>query len=268
MQQSALATLPLALLVGSSILASPACDVTIKDGEVSVNQLHGRATREWSRTYPFSAGGTLAVTNANGPIDVVTGPPGNVGVVAILSAKAMTDERANELLGDAKIDEAATPAHVKLSTVRGNRSGGLEVHYKATVPPDARVELTSNNGVLTVQGLRGHVKAMVVNGGVELAGLRGSVDAASVNGSISVKMAEVTARIRLESTNGRIALEIPKGAKATLNARSVNGGLSVTGLGVEEASGRRIRNLESALNGGGPEIDVRVTNGRITIEGR
>ena len=169
---------------------------------------------------------------------------------------------------NAKIDESVTPAHVKLSTVRGNSSGGLEVHYKVTVPPDARVELTGNNGMLKVDGLRGHVKAMVANGGVDLTGLRGSVDAASVNGSISVKMAEVTARIRLETTNGRIALEIPKDSKATLNARSVNGGLTVTGLTVEEASGRRIRNLESALNGGGPEIDVRVTNGRITIEGK
>ena len=78
---------------------------------------------------------------------------------------------------------------------------------------------------------------------------------------------EVTAPIRLESTNGRIALEVPKDAKATLNARSVNGGITVTGLGTG-ASGRRIRNLESVLNGGGPEIDVRVTNGRITIEGK
>jgi hypothetical protein len=42
----------------------------------------------------------------------------------------------------------------------------------------------------------------------------------------------------------------------------------VTGLTTQEATGRRIRNLESVLNGGGPEIDVRVTNGRLTIEGK
>jgi hypothetical protein len=65
-----------------------------------------------------------------------------------------------------------------------------------------------------------------------------------------------------------VALEIPKDSKATLNARSVNGGLRVTGLTASEPTGRRIRNLESVLNGGGPEIDVRVTNGRATIEGK
>ena len=66
----------------------------------------------------------------------------------------------------------------------------------------------------------------------------------------------------------RISLDIPKSAKATLNARSVNGGITVSGLPTsDEASGRRIRTLESQLNGGGPAIDVRVTNGRISITG-
>jgi DUF4097 and DUF4098 domain-containing protein YvlB len=109
---------------------------------------------------------------------------------------------------------------------------------------------------------------MVTNGRIELTGLRGSVDVASVNGSITTRMAAVTGRVRLEATNGRVSLEVPKDAKATLSARSVNGGISVTGLNTQEVTGRRIRNIESQLNGGGPEIDVRATNGRITIEGK
>ena len=48
----------------------------------------------------------------------------------------------------------------------------------------------------------------------------------------------------------------------------MNGGIHVTGLTGQEVSGRRIQTLESQLNGGGPEIDIRVTNGRITIVGK
>ena len=144
----------------------------------------------------------------------------------------------------------------------------FDVSLKVTLPADARLEMTGNNGRLTADGLRGHVKAMVVNGGVELTAMRGTIDAAGVNASVSAKMAEVTGPLRLESTNGRIALELPKTAKATLNARSVNGNITVTGLTVDEGTGRRIRTLESQLNGGGPEIDLRVTNGRISIEGK
>jgi Toastrack DUF4097 len=258
-----------ALLAGAcafGVLA--ACDITIKDGDVSFDHLHGKATQEWRRQYPLEAGGRVEIINTNGPIEVVAGADGEVAVSAVLNARSMTSERAKKLVESSKIEERVTPIHVRLATVRGSESGGLEVMYKVSVPVGARVEMTGNNGTLKADGLRGHVKAMVANGDVELAGLRGSVDAASVNGTISVKMAEVTARVRLEGTNGRVALEIPKDTKATLNARSVNGGLTVTGLTAQEATGRRIRNLESTLNGGGPEIDVRVTNGRITIEGK
>ncbi len=260
---------PQALLAGVCALSVLAgCDVTIKEGDVSFVQLHGRATQELNRKYPLAAGGRVELINSSGPVEVSAGPAGSVLVAALLSARAMTDERANDLLKEARIEESTTPDHVKLTTVRGNRSGGVQVTYKVVVPSEARVEITANDGTIKVNGVRGHVKAIGANGAIELSDLRGSVDAALVNGAILVKMAEVTARVRLESTNGRIALEVPKDTKAVLTARSINGGLTVTGLTTQEATGRRIRSLESVLNGGGPEIDVRITNGRITIEGK
>jgi Putative adhesin len=260
---------PVTLLTGACALGLlGACDVTIKDGDVSFGHLHGRATREWKRQYPLESGGRVEIINGNGPVEIMAGADGIVDVAAVLSARSMTNDRARTLLERSKVDERILPGHIRLATVRGNESGGLEVTYKVSVPADARVEMTGNNGTLKADGLRGHVRAMAANGSVELTRLRGSVDVATVNGTISAQMAEVTARVRLEVTNGRVMLEVPKDTKATLNARSVNGGIAVTGLGIQEASGRRIRSLESVLNGGGPEVDVRATNGRIAIEGK
>ena len=54
----------------------------------------------------------------------------------------------------------------------------------------------------------------------------------------------------LETTNGGIELRLPADAKATLAARCVNGGMSVTDLPFEkdaESSGRRV---EGKINGG------------------
>ena len=135
-----------------------------------------------------------------------------------------------------------------------------------SVPPDARVEITRQQRDGQGDGLRGHVKAMV--------------DQRSRRAERTPRLGRCGAGQRLRvgedgggdrrasgwrGTNGGSALEVPKDTKATLTARSVNGGLTVTGLTAQEATGRRIRNLESVLNGGGPEIDVRVTNGRISI---
>ena len=257
-----------ALIAGLGILTAPGCDVTIKDGDVSVRHYRGRATQEWNRKYPLSPGGRFEITNSNGPVEVVAGPPGDVEVAAVITATAMSDERAAEVLRAATIEETVAADRIALVSQSGRRGGNVGVSFKIAVPPDAQVVATLNNERLTADGLRGHVKAVVVNGEVALTGQRGTVDAATVNGRVSVKMAEVTGRVRVESTNGQISIEVPKDSKAMLNLRSVNGSITVTGLNAPEATGRRIRSLESPLNGGGPEIDVRITNGRINIEGK
>ena len=262
---------PLPLFVAGLCAAGvlSACDVTIKDGDVSFNHFQGQAVREFKRTYPITPGGRVEIVNSNGPIVVTAGEAGSVEVTAVMTARAITDDRAQEVLAAAKIEEAAEPDHVRVATVRANRSGGLRVAYTVTVPADSRVELTTNNGDLQGKDLRGHVKAMMMNGEIELDGITGTVDAAAVNGRMTVKMTEVTGPVRLDGTNGRVNLELPKDAKAMLTARSVNGGITVRGLTAhEDSSGRRIQNIESQLNGGGPPIDIRVTNGRITIEGK
>lgn len=244
-----------------------ACDVTIRDGDVTNVSMRARVTQEWSRHYPLATGGRLEIVNSNGPIDVTAGPAGAVDISAVIEAAAMTDTRAKEILAEVTIEESSAPDHVRVATVGRRGRGGLDIAFKVTLPADARLEMTGNNGTLSAAGLGGHVKAMIVNGAVDLTAMSGTIDAASVNGPVSVKMAQVTGPMRLESTNGRITLEIPTSAKATLNARSVNGGIRITGLTAGEGTGRRIRTLESPLNGGGPEIDLRVTNGRITITG-
>ena len=259
-----------AVLAGIGLLGGLACDVTIKDGDVSVRHLRGRATQQWSRSYPLAPAGRFEITSSGGPVDIVGGAPGNVQVEATMTATATTDARAGELLKAARIEETVTPDRIVIVGQPVRRGGNVEMGFRITVPPDTHIVTTLNNDKLTVDGLDGHVKAMVVNGEIELGRHRGTVDAAAVNGRISVKMAQVTGRVRVESTNGQVSIEVPRDTRATLNARSVNGGITVTGLNTQEADtlGRRIRNLESRLNGGGPEIDVRVTNGRINIEGK
>jgi hypothetical protein len=256
------------LMASLSLVTAAGCDVTIKDGDVSVRHSRGRATQEWNRKYPLAHGGRFEITNSSGPVEIVAGPPGQVEVAAVMTATSMTDERAAEVLRAAAIDETVAPDRIALVTQQNRRGGNIDISFKVAVPPDAQVAATLNNDRLKADGLRGPVKAIVVNGQIELTGLRGTVDAANVNGRIFLKMAELTGRVRVEGTNGQIAIEVPKDAKATLNVRSVNGGITVTGLNVPEATGRRIRSLESQINGGGPELDVRVTNGRINIEGK
>ena len=256
-----------AFLAVISVSAGVACDVTIKDGDITNVSTGHKVSEKWRRHYAITDGGAVEIVNANGPIEVAVGPAGAVDIEAVLEADGMTEAQAREELKAVELEESVKPEHIRVATVRRPRRGGVDVSFKVRMPADARLEMTGNDGLLKAEGLRAHVKAMVVNGSVELNAMGGTVDVAGVNATLSVKMNEINGPLRLEGTNGRIALELPRTAKATLKARSVNGNIGVTGLAVEERTGRRIRDLESQLNGGGPEIDLRVTNGRISITG-
>ena len=243
------------------------CDVTIKDGDIKHVSMNATATSEWKRRYPLAGGGRVEIVNNSGPVEAVVGPAGTVDITAVIEARAMTDARAKEILSEMKFEESAAADHIRVATVRNSGRRGLDVTFRVTLPPDAALEMTGSNGTLKAAGMAAHVKAMIVNGGVELTGMSGAIDAAAVNGTVSAKMTDITGAMRLESTNGRVLLELPASARATLNAQSVNGRISVSGLAVETGTERRIRSLESQLNGGGPEIVIRVTNGRISIAG-
>jgi hypothetical protein len=243
------------------------CDVTIRDGDIKNVSLNATATSEWKRHYPLAGAARVEILNNNGPIVAVAGPAGSVDIAALIEARAMTDTRAKEILSEIQFEESAATDHVRVATLRKSGRREVDVTFRVTLPPDASLDMTGSNGTLKAAGLRAHVKAMIVNGGVELTDMSGTVDAAAVNGTVSAKMNDVTGAMRLESTNGRVLLEIPASARATLNAQSVNGRITVTNLAVDTGTERRIRSLESQLNGGGPKIDIRVTNGRISITG-
>jgi hypothetical protein len=255
----------LALVV---LTALTGCDVQVREGNIRVGVYSAEAKQEWRRAYALPAGGQVEIANLNGPVELTAGPAGALEVQVDISAKALTESIARDILGKGKIEETVSLERVKVETVvpRGVH-GSYEARYQIRVPSGVTAQVSTTNGSLKATGLVDMLKASVVNGAVELTAISGGLDAAVVNGSLSVKLAKVTAAIRLETANGRIALELPKASRANLTARVVNGGLTVSGLPVKEPVQRRIRDLDTALNGGGPTIDLRTTNGRISITG-
>jgi hypothetical protein len=258
-----------ALLLGASLAGLTACDVRVRDGKVDLNVFSHEIKQEWSRTYTVNGGGQLEVANLDGPITIGLSPSDRVEVRAEITARARSEDGAKEMMSKGRIEEQVSADRVKVETIvpRGMR-GSYFVRYDVRVPAGIDTQVSTMNGSVKGSGLTGKLKASIVNGSLDLTDMSGALDAEGVNGSVSVSVAKVTGPIRLEATNGRLELSLPVSARANLSARVVNGALHVTGLPVEESGGRGIRNLETALNGGGPQIDLRTTNGRITITGR
>jgi DUF4097 and DUF4098 domain-containing protein YvlB len=262
--------LPLAILTAIGAVATQvACDVSVKNGSISAEILTGQATREWTREYPLVPGGHVEIVNVNGPIDVAGVAADKVNVRATITAKAFTESHARVVLERGRIEEEATSERIKVTNIppRAARGQSYTVRYELRVPTHAQIEIVSLNGALTVKGVGGGLKASVNNGTIEMQDISAPIEASAINGQVIAKLGKVAGNVRLETNNGRITLDIPASTKANLSARTVNGGINISGLPIEAPENRRQRRFDAILNGGGTDIELRTTNGRISITG-
>src|SRR3954452_4390436 len=111
-------------------------------GCVPIHDLSGRASDEWNRTYPLSAGGELRIVNPNGKIEIEGTDVSTVEVRAERIARGATDEAARELLPKIVIKEDATSGRVSLETERmsGIMIGvSFEVRYHIKAPRNTTI---------------------------------------------------------------------------------------------------------------------------------
>jgi hypothetical protein len=248
------------------VLTGAACDVSVGENGFSMDVAAGKAVDQWTRTYTVAPGGRLEISNTNGRISASAADAGAVEVTVERITKASSDAAAQELLKKIEIAETVSGDAVRLETKaprQGFSRGGHEVRYTVKVPKGLTVTLETVNGGVRLENLEGRITASTTNGGVRGTGLAGAVKASTTNGGVQIEMASLTEDVELETTNGGIRLQLPREAKATVDARCTNGGVSVSGFELQGEVTRR--RASGTINGGGPRISAETTNGGVRI---
>jgi Putative adhesin len=247
------------------VFALAACDM-------SLGNLTGRATDEWTRRYPLSPGGEVRVVNTNGKIEVEPADGTDVEIRAERVARAATDSGARELLPRITIKEDVSPDRVFVQTERMSGimiGAAFEVRYHVRVPKSAVVNVANTNGQIALTGLGGKVMARTTNGAVTGRGLTGGVEARSTNGMVNIDFASIGPdRISARTTNGGVVVALPDSAKADVSASWTNGGINVAPDLKLEVIERSRRRFEGRMNGGGTSIELQTTNGGIRLRPR
>lgn len=245
------------------ILPLAACDVAFQG-------MNASATDEWKKTYTLAPGGQLQLTNVNGGIDVTpSADASTVEVVAVRRVRASTEQAAKEQLKTLQITDRATPSEIAIEVTRAPEGmpfghPSREVKFTVKVPKNTTVKVSTRNGSVHIAGLAGSVKVETTNGEITGENLAGPVDAGTTNGGINLQVAAVAPDgIRLDTTNGEIALRVPSDTKATLSAKWAHGSFEASGLKPEGGTERR--RYEGKLNGGGSRIEMSTVNGQIRI---
>ena len=229
---------------------------------------------EFHQTYPLSASGRVSLENINGDVKIAVWDRNEVQVDAVKTA------RRQERLAEVKIDIQAAADSISIKTRYPSRDTNWDsdeersynnpasVEYTLTVPRTAQInKINLINGGLDIEGVAGEVTANLINGRLQARQLTGEVHLTTINGRMEVTFEQLNdaQRVKLESVNGSVVVNLPSEIGATLKASTVHGDIDNSfGLAVEK--GRHVgRNLSGVLGDGRARIDLSNVNGNIEI---
>jgi hypothetical protein len=215
-----------------------------------------------------------------------TGRSANVSIRSTTAAISVTggasdvsatlyDASGKELDGLLVEREASRSAIVLVVSVRP----GARIEARVPSRTDLRIE-ASNGGPVTVRGVTGQLEILNSNAGIVLERVGGTILASTSNGAIDATIDSVDPRLPMSflTTNGHIDVTFPESVKANLRVESDTGPIStdfeLVPIGIEPMErkimrGGKLRTVRyGAVNGGGPQIDVRTENASIDIRRR
>ncbi len=180
----------------------------------------------------------------------------NISISYDVTVPVRTSVTSHSGSGSQDIGAVAGPVHAKAGpgSLRMGAIGGA-------------VNARSSSGRLTVEGAKGSAELSTSSGHISLRGANGSVTARTSSGGIDVS-GKPDANWTLSSHSGGVWLNVPAGTPFTLDARTHSGGFNIEHPITVNSSTRRLREIQSPVNGGGPTVSISTTSGHIFIGAR
>ena len=237
----------------------------------------------FDRSVPIGELAAVRISNTNGAVRV-TGEAGAraISIRATKRAGASTADQARAALADVAI--TITPhdgtLEVRSEYPSGGNSVSYQVNYEISVPPSFTVEavtvngavdaravaaadLESTNGAVSASGVN-TVTASTMNGAVDVDSASGPLRLRTTNGSVRARMVPPIREVSIETTNGRVSLEIADGANADLDVSVVNGSTRLEGIALRD-SRQDWHRLRGTIGEGGTPIRIATVNGEVTV---
>lgn len=244
---------------------------------LAVSASAGTLREPMDRTIDIRPGGAVSLININGKITITSWDQPRIRLQAEKYADSRNDDAAKKALQEIQIEVRSTASGISIETKQPNRGMGgildaifgdnvnMGVRYDLTVPRSMNLTVENTNGSVHVSELAGRLDLETTNGRIEVSRCTGSVNAGTTNGAIRAELLQVAsgAAMRLETTNGGIALSVPSTLAATIDAGTTNGSVS-TDIPISTTRFEKT-SLRGTMNGGGPSIRLSTTNGSIRI---
>lgn len=274
----------------------PLCGLLLAGAIAHQAQAATTLKESFDQTVPLRAGSEVRLTNVNGRVTFEAWDRGEVRIEAEKQVRAGDADKARKLMSQIKIEVTPGPAGLRIDTriPRHEEGGGfidamfgnnvsIGVSYRVHVPRRAAVNVLSSNGGIELSGTRGNATLKTSNGGLTVREVEGEMSLKSTNGAITVERsagavqaetsnggihAELTKvypnrAFSLESSNGGVSLSVPRDSRFSVDAETSNGRVASDFPVPGEKAGRHT--LKGNINGGGPKLLIRTSNGGVHI---
>ena len=236
---------------------------------------------------PMSAGSTFSAQTHNGSITTNGADVADCNVVATITARAATEEEAQELAEQVEISLEPSgdtlTAKIKKPIRLVNKSVAVSLHV--VVPGQTNLELVTHNGAVSIADITGDVRATTHNGKVTTERVSGSTVLETHNGSITVRQtsgdanlkthngsvkafyvesAEPVSDISIVTSNGSIELQAPPDLSARIEASTHNGSIN-TDLPITLTGKVSKSRLVGTIGSGEGSLRLETHNGSIRI---
>jgi len=269
------------LLCGLMLVGAAAQAATLKD--------------RFEQTVPLKPGSEVRLGNVNGNVTFEAWDRNEAHIVAEKEVRTGgSADEARKLMSQIKIDVVPGPAGLRIDTHMPKREDGgllaglfknqvtLGVTYKIQVPRHVALDVVNSNGGIQVTGTLGNAQLKTSNGGLAVHGVSGDMTLNTSNGQISVAGSEGTVKaetsnggidaeltrysgheMSFETSNGAVSIRLPRDARFTVDAETSNGGVK-SDFAVDGGRPGR-HSLKGTVNGGGPTLYIRTSNGGVHI---
>jgi len=207
----------------------------------------------------------VKVDSKNGRITVIGEDRSDVLVKACVRAWAKSKADAQRVVDSIRVNTSG------VITAEMPRKSNSSISYEIHVPKSADLDLSADNGRISISDVNGKVKFETSNGRITLDDVSGDVNGNTNNGRVTVKFSGGSYRgsgMNVETNNGRISLYMPDNFSANVEAGTGNGKfssdfreLSIAGKKRKYGSNR----VSASINGGGAKVRVVTGNGRVSI---
>lgn len=202
----------------------------------------------------------------NGGIDIIGSDRNDILIISRIQAQAGSERDAKEIADQIKV-QVGDDIRAEGPTTRWRSS--WSVSYEIHVPRKSNLDLSANNGGISIENVDGRLEFETTNGGLTLRGVAGNVRGSTSNGGVDVELTGDRwsgEGLDVTTTNGGVEVAIPANYNARLETGTTNGGMDI-GFPIT-IQGRLNRRLTTQLGDGGPLVRVMTTNGGVTLRRR